>query len=129
MRQSHSVRRSLRGAPALVAVRAKLLQRLARHPSWAATETRLADLLRASLVADPPYLQRIDLCTPAEILGQIVRYEAVHAIRGLADLRRRLEADRRCYALFSAALPGQPLVFIELAFTRGICGDVSTLLD
>ena len=129
MAQSHTVRRSLRGAAALVAVRARLLQGLARHPAWAATEARLTDRLRASFVVDPPYLQRIDAQSPASILGQIVRYEAVHAIRGLADLRRRLEADRRCYALFSAALPGQPLVFIELAFTRGICGDVSTLLD
>jgi malonyl-CoA decarboxylase len=44
--------------------------------------------------------------------------------------RRRLEEDRRCFALFSAALPDQPpLAFIELAFTRGICGDVTALLD
>jgi malonyl-CoA decarboxylase len=100
-----------------------------RRPTWARIEARLAELLRARLAADPPSLRRIDLNTPPAILAQIVRYEAVHAIRGLSDLRRRLAADRRCYALFTDALPGQPLAFIEVAFTRDICGDVSRLLD
>jgi malonyl-CoA decarboxylase len=113
----------------MVALRARLLRQLARRPTWARIEARLAELLRARLAADPPALCRIDLSTPPAVLGQIVRYEAVHKFRGLADLRRRLAADRRCYALFSAALPAQPLVFIEVAFTKGICGDVSTLLD
>jgi len=113
----------------MVALRARLLRQLARRPTWARIESRLAELLRARLAADPPVLRRIDLSTPPAVLGQIVQYEAVHKFRGLADLRRRLAADRRCYALFSAALPEQPLVFVEIAFTQGICGDVSTLLD
>jgi malonyl-CoA decarboxylase len=121
--------RPFRGAAALVALRARLLQKLERHPSWAATEARVADGLRALFAALPPYLRRIDAETSPAILEQIVRCEAVHAIGGASDLRRRLQEDRRCYALFSAALPGQPLVFIELAFTRGICGDVTALLD
>ena len=119
----------MRSVAALVVVRAELLRGLARHPRWAASEAELADVLRARFAVDPPSLRRIDAQTPPGILQQIVRYEAVHAIRGSADLHRRLAADRRCYALFSAALPEQPLVFIELAFTRGLCGDVSTLLD
>jgi malonyl-CoA decarboxylase len=71
--------RSSRGAPALVALRARLLKNVCRHPAWAGIETRVAD-----------------------------------------GLRRRLQDDRRCYALFSAALPDQPLVFIELALTPGL---------
>jgi malonyl-CoA decarboxylase len=113
----------------MVALRARLLLQLARRPTWARIEARLAELLRARLAADPPTLRRIDLNTPPAVLAQIVRYEAVHAIVGLSDLRRRLAADRRCYALFTDALPGQPLAFIEVAFTRDICGDVSRLLD
>lgn len=119
----------MRSTVSLVAARADLLRALPRHPAWAASEARVADALRDRFAANPPYLRRIDAQTAPDILAQIVRYEAVHAIRGLADLQRRLAADRRCYALFSDELPEQPLVFIELAFTCGLCGDVSTLLD
>src|SRR4051812_46738952 len=129
MPQQHRSTRPARSVTAMVALRARLLLQLARRPAWARVETQLAERLRERLLADPPRLHRIDLDTPPAVLAQIVRYEAVHAIRGLADLRRRLAADRRCYALFTDALPGAPLAFIEVAFTRGICGDVSTLLD
>jgi len=120
---------SVRPAAALIAVRAKLLQGRRHHPSWATVDARLAECLRARFAADPPQLRRIDTQTAPFILDQIVHYEAVHAISGVPDLWRRLQADRRCYALFSAALPDQPLVFMELAFTRGLSGDVSEVLD
>lgn len=126
------VRRSVRpdrSVTAMVALRGRLLRHPTRVPTWARIEAQLAEQLRARLAAEPPFLQRIDLNTSPAVLEQIVRYEAVHAIRGLSDLRRRLAGDRRCYALFTEALPGEPLAFIEVAFTRGICGNVSTLLD
>jgi malonyl-CoA decarboxylase len=133
MPKLHRSARPARSVTAMVALRGRLLDRLTRRrPTRARLETlatQLADVLRARLADEPPRLCRIDLDTTPDVLAQIVRYEAVHAIRGLADLRRRLAADRRCYALFTDALPGAPLAFIEVAFTRGICGDVSTLLD
>ena len=116
-------------AALLVAARAKLLRHMRPHPSWNEAEARIAASLRALFTAFPPELRRIDMQTSAPILDQIVRFEAVHAVRGLFDLRRRLENDRRCYALFSAALPDEPLVFMELAFTRGLAGDVTAILD
>lgn len=119
----------MRDAASLVTTRRAILTHLSRHPAWTAIERQIAERLRAYFTACPPFLRRIDMGTPQAILDQIVKYEAVHAFRGQADLQRRLQADRRCYALFSAALPDQPLVFIEMAFTRGICGDVSNLLD
>jgi malonyl-CoA decarboxylase len=113
----------------LVKVRSRLLRGLDRHPSWSALEARIADDLRAYFNGAPPQLRRIDADTPRAILSQIVRYEAVHGIRGLRDLRRRLEADRRCYALFSPTMPDEPLVFTEIALTRGLSADVSAILD
>ena len=53
------------------------------------------------------------------MLERLIQYEAVHQIQGWRDLRRRLEADRRCYAFFHPALPDEPLIFIEVALTRG----------
>ncbi|MFQ5974342.1 MAG: malonyl-CoA decarboxylase domain-containing protein, partial [Alphaproteobacteria bacterium] len=55
--------------------------------------------------------------------------EAVHEIRGWHDLRRRLADDRRCFAYFHPALPEEPLIFVEVALTRGIATAVQPLLD
>jgi len=120
---------SSRSLAELVDLRANLLRAAGRHPSWAAVEARVADSLRAHFAADPPQLRRIDARTPISILRQIVRYEAVHKMQDLGDLWRRLQSDRRCYALFSPSMPNEPLVFTELAFTRGIAEDVSNILN
>jgi malonyl-CoA decarboxylase len=56
-------------------------------------------------------LRRIDWSTPARILEQIIRYEAVHEIRDWNDLRARIDSpDRRCYAFFHPALIDEPLI-------------------
>jgi malonyl-CoA decarboxylase len=63
------------------------------------------------------------------VLEKLIRYEAVHEIQGWPDLHRRLEADRRCYAFFHPALPDDPVIFIEVALTRGMSSRVQPLLD
>ena len=74
-------------------------------------------------------LRRIDWSTPAIVLEKIIRYEAVHRIRGWDDLRRRIDpADRRCYAFFHPALVDEPLIFVEVAFTREIPGAIAPIL-
>ena len=55
-------------------------------------------------------------------------YEAVHEILGWTDLRRRLADDRRCFAFFHPALPGEPLIFVEVALVRGLAAAVEPLL-
>ncbi len=74
-------------------------------------------------------LRRIDWRTSAVILEKLIQYEAVHQIQGWHDLRRRLEADRRCYAFFHPALPDEPIIFIEVALTRVLTDTVQALLD
>ena len=113
----------------LVGTRARLLRVLAHHPSWAALEARIAAGLRAHFAAVPPLLRRIDASAPAAVLNQIIHYEAVHEIRSLPELWQRLRADRRCYALFSASMPDEPLVFTEVALTPRLTTDVGTILD
>jgi len=53
----------------------------------------------------------------------------VHEIRDWDDLRRRLAGDRRCFAFFHPALPDDPLIFVQVALTRGIARSVQELLD
>ncbi|AZQ69067.1 decarboxylase [Silicimonas algicola] len=74
-------------------------------------------------------LRPINWESPAHILEKIIAYEAVHAIDDWDDLRRRLQPrDRRCFAFFHPAMPDEPLIFVEVALTRGIPGSVQTLL-
>ena len=101
----------------LIDTRRELLEGLDQHPEWAEREVELADLLRSLLNSRGLQLVRLDQHTPTPVLDQIVKYEAVHRVRDSRDLERRLAEDRRCYAFFHPALPGEPLIFTELALT------------
>src|SRR4029079_14309769 len=74
-------------------------------------------------------LRRITWEAPAALLEKLIVYEAVHEIRGWTDLKNRLEADRRCFAFFHPRMPDEPLIFVEVALTRGIADSIHPLLD
>jgi malonyl-CoA decarboxylase len=114
---------------ALVAMRRRLLATLDARPERAGIDADLVHLFRSWFNRGFLVLQRIDWHTPAVILERLIEYEAVHQIQGWRDLRRRLEADRRCYAFFHPALPDEPLIFIEVALARGMSAQVQPLLD
>jgi len=130
--------------------RQELLRRLNRAPGGTATilrmRERLLELTPSQRELDavdwdfrhllsswfnPGFLQivRVDWRTPAYLLEQIIKHEAVHEIRGWNDLRRRLEADRRCFAFFHPALLDEPLIFVEVALLDRIADAVGPLLD
>jgi malonyl-CoA decarboxylase len=117
------------GTQLLVRLRADLLRTLGNHPERAAIDSDLVHLLRSWFNRGFLVLQRIDWGTSATVLERLIAYEAVHQIQGWDDLRRRLAADRRCYAFFHPALRDEPLIFIEVARTRRLAGDVQSLLD
>jgi malonyl-CoA decarboxylase len=62
------------------------------------------------------------------VLEKLIEYEAVHEIHGFPDLKRRLERDRRCFAFFHPALPGEPLIFVEVAFVDELPAAVAPIL-
>ena len=117
------------GIRTLVQMRADLLRTLADHPDRAVVSDDLLHLFRSWFNRGFLVMQRIDWRTSALVLERLIQYEAVHQIQGWDDLRRRLEADRRCYAFFHPALPDEPLIFIECALAPGILGYVRPLLD
>jgi malonyl-CoA decarboxylase len=117
------------GTAALVAIRGHLLDQLDENPLWAPIASDLGHLFTSWFNPGFLALRRIDWRSPANILEKLIRYEAVHEIQGWPDLRRRLEADRRCYAFFHPALPDEPIIFIEAALARGMSDRVQPLLD
>src|SRR6185312_17204527 len=46
-----------------------------------------------------------------------------------ADVKNRLDSDRRCYGFFHPNLPDEPLIFIEVAFTQAMADSITPLLD
>jgi malonyl-CoA decarboxylase len=117
------------GTSALVAMRADLLGVMKGHKDLAALDRDVVHLLSSWFNRGFLVLRRIDWSTPANILEQIIRYEAVHEIRDWDDLRRRIDpADRRCYAFFHPALIDEPLIFVEVALTEQIPGAIAPLL-
>ena len=117
------------GTSALVAMRADLLSAMNGHKDLAALDRDVVHLLSSWFNRGFLVLRRIDWSTPANILEQIIRYEAVHEIRDWDDLRRRIDpADRRCYAFFHPALVDEPLIFVEVALTESIPGAIAPLL-
>jgi malonyl-CoA decarboxylase len=117
------------GMGALIEMRRQLLMTLDQHPERSAIDTDLVQLFRSWFNGGFLVLQRIDWKTSALVLERLIQFEAVHQIQGWGDLRRRLEADRRCYAFFHPALPDEPLIFIEVALTRGMSSKVQPLID
>ena len=116
------------GTASLVAMRRDLLGHLRDDPSLKPLDYDLRHLLGSWFNRGFLELRRIDWQTPAAVLDKIIAYEAVHEIQGWEDLRRRLAADRRCFGFFHPALPGEPLIFVEVALTQGLAASVQPLL-
>jgi len=117
------------GTSELVSMRADLLGLIKGNKDLATLDRDVAHLLSSWFNRGFLVLRRIDWSTPANILEQIIRYEAVHEIRDWNDLRRRIDpADRRCYAFFHPALADEPLIFVEVALTETIPAGIAPLL-
>ncbi|MGY5812128.1 malonyl-CoA decarboxylase [Rhizobium sp. LEGMi198b] len=117
------------GTATLVDMRRQLLAQKVQYPELEALDADFAHLLGSWFNRGFLELRAINWSTPADILEKIIRYEAVHEIRGWDDLRRRLApTDRRCFAFFHPRLPDEPLIFVEVALTRAIPNAIDDLL-
>ncbi|MEP3276534.1 MAG: malonyl-CoA decarboxylase [Stappiaceae bacterium] len=113
----------------LVNMRLDLLAHLKEHPSFARADIDFTHLLSSWFNRGFLVLRRINWETPANILEKIIQYEAVHAINDWDDLRRRLQPeDRRCFAFFHPSMLDEPLIFVEVALSKGVPGSIQSVL-
>ena len=117
------------GTQAIVQMRHALLRALAQHPPLAAVEADLLHLLSSWFNPGFLELQQVDWSSPARLLEKIIHHEAVHAIDGWDDLRRRLQPDRRCFAFFHRQLPEEPLIFVEVALLDEVPPAIGPLIE
>jgi malonyl-CoA decarboxylase len=110
-------------------MRRDLLTLLNKKPEFMGLDYDMRHLLSSWF--NPGFLKmhRVDWKSPAEILEKIIAHEAVHAIDGWDDLRRRLQPDRRCFAFFHPQLPDEPLIFVEVALLPEIPVAIMPLVD
>src|ERR1700730_13189297 len=117
-----------RGTETLVAIRKHLLDLSVKSPDISPLDADLRHLFRSWFNRGFLSLRSISWQTSALILEKLIHYESVHEINGWPDLRRRLQADRRCFAFFHAALVDGTIIFVEVALSKGLTGDLEPLL-
>src|SRR5690348_9100824 len=116
------------GTGTLIAMRSEITAHLRHDPALKPLDSDLRHLFASWFNRGFLELRRIDWQTPAAVLEKLIAYEAVHEIKGWDDLRRRLMPDRRCFGFFHPALPGEPLIFVEVALVQGLATSVQPLL-
>jgi malonyl-CoA decarboxylase len=74
-------------------------------------------------------LTRIKKDTDPDILQKIIKNERVHEIKSIEALYRRLENDRLLFAYFHPILDKEPLIFVQVAFTKGVGNSIQAITE
>jgi malonyl-CoA decarboxylase len=117
------------GTMGIIAMRQDLRSMISESPHLKPIDEDMGHLLQSWFNRGFLRMERLSWRTPALILEKLIQYESVHEIRGWDDLRRRLADDRRCFAFFHPALPDEPLIFVEVALTRGLARSIQNVLS
>jgi malonyl-CoA decarboxylase len=113
----------------LVDLRAELLPHLKSDGRLAALDVEMEYMFSTWFDVGFLDLRRISWDSPASLIEKLIKYEAVHDIKSWADVKNRLDSDRRCYGFFHPRLPDEPLIFVEVALVDALADSVTPLLD
>lgn len=117
------------GIAFLVALRADILPFLKADKRLLALDVEMEYMFSTWFDVGFLDLQRISWDSPASLIEKLIQYEAVHDIKSWADVKNRLDSDRRCYGFFHPRLPGVPLIFVEVALVDEMASHIEPLLD
>jgi len=113
----------------LMDMRAEMLPLLKTNKSLAALDVELETLFSTWFDVAFLELRQLSWNSPASLIEKLIQYEAVHFIKSWADLKNRLDSDRRCYGFFHPNLPQEPLIFVEVALLEEMAQSITPLLD
>ncbi|MDM0103862.1 malonyl-CoA decarboxylase [Variovorax sp. J22R24] len=113
----------------LVDLRAELLPHLKGDRRLLPLDAELEHLFSTWFDVAFLELRRISWDSPASLIEKLIQYEAVHDIKSWADVKNRLDSDRRCYGFFHPRLPNTPLIFVEVALVDRVSEGIVPLLD
>lgn len=74
------------------------------------------------------FLQEITQDSPYRQIRFLKEHDMVHPMASLEEMGDRLGEDRRCFSLYHRAMPEEPVVFIEVALTKGIVRSIHDII-
>ena len=75
------------------------------------------------------YLEEISLDSSYRQIELIKDSDLVHPMTNIEEMGQRLGEDRRCFALYHRLIPYEPIIFIEVALTRGIVRHMDEIIE
>ena len=117
------------GVQFLVRLRADMLPYLKADKRLQALDVEMEYMFSTWFDVGFQELRRISWDSPASLIEKLIQYEAVHDIKSWADVKNRLDSDRRCYGFFHPRMPGEPLIFVEVALVDSMADSITPLLD
>ena len=116
------------GTAIIVSLREDLLKILKDNNELRGFDDDLRHLFRAWFNPGFLKLEKITWDTKAAILEKIIKYERVHQMRDMSELKRRLGEDRRFFSYFHPALEDEPIIFVQVALTNGLGKSIQELM-
>ncbi|MDB3968939.1 malonyl-CoA decarboxylase [Candidatus Pelagibacter ubique] len=116
------------GTAIIVALREDLLKILKSNMELSELDNDLRHLFRAWFNPGFLKLTKITWETKAAVLEKIIKYERVHQIKDMNELKRRLGEDRRFFSYFHPALEDEPIIFVQVALTKGLGKSIQELM-
>ncbi|MDB2527223.1 malonyl-CoA decarboxylase [Candidatus Pelagibacter bacterium] len=108
------------GTSIIVSLREDLLKILKENKDLASLDEDLKHLFKSWFNPGFLKLKKITWDTKAAILEKIIKYERVHHMKDMNELKRRLGEDRRFFSYFHPALEDEPIIFVQVALTNGL---------
>ena len=108
------------GTSIIVSLREDLLKILKENRDLVSLDEDLKHLFKSWFNPGFLKLKKITWDTKAAILEKIIKYERVHHMKDMNELKRRLGEDRRFFSYFHPALEDEPIIFVQVALTNGL---------
>ncbi|MFC1821283.1 malonyl-CoA decarboxylase domain-containing protein [Thermodesulfobacteriota bacterium] len=75
------------------------------------------------------YLEEVTHDSPYRQIELIKNSDLVHPMTSIEEMGQRLGKDRRCFALYHRLIPYEPIIFIEVALSRGIIKNINEIIE
>jgi malonyl-CoA decarboxylase len=115
------------GISTIVSLREDLLKTLNENKELQSLDEDLRELFKSWFNPGFLKLEKITWDTKAAVLEKIMKYERVHEIKNMDELKRRLGEDRRFFSYFHPALEDEPIIFVQVALTNGLGRSIQEL--
>ena len=116
------------GISTIVSLREDLLNILNENKDLQVLDDDLRELFKSWFNPGFLKLTKITWDTKAAILEKIMKYERVHKIKNMDELKRRLGEDRRFFSYFHPALEDEPIIFVQVALTNGLGKSIQEIM-